>query len=163
MIKLDSCPAQTWDRLWCVYSPSQHRQRLQGFLDRSGESSNACSVEHSAPRAQLLSATEWRRCSQHGWAFSGFYFCKFAERISTYRSQGTIAVLCEPDRPPEHFSAVLFLMTALSFSTQPLTPALHQWQQTGGLPKSSSSVVSHTLHTEILNSHFSGTLSQFPL
>lgn len=122
----------SWDRyVWCVDSStaaslSHHRHCLQGFLDSPGQGSNACSVEHSVPRAQLPSPSEWSCCSQRGWAFSGFYFCKVAERISTYGSQGTIAVLCKPDRPPEHFSVVLFLITGLSFSTQPLTPALHQ-------------------------------------
>lgn len=132
MVTLDLCPAQSWDRhLWCVYSStaaslSHHRHCLWGFLDSPGEDSNACSVEHSAPRAKLPSPTEWSCCSHHGWAFSVFYFCKFAERISTYRSQGTIVVLCKPDRPPEHFSVILFLITGLTFSTQPLIPALHQ-------------------------------------
>lgn len=172
MVTLDLCPAQSWDRhLWCVYSStaaslSHHRHWLQGVLDSPGEDSNACSVERSVRGAKFPSPTEWSCCSQHGWAFSGFYFCKFAERISTYGSQGTIVVLCKPDRPPEHISVILFLITGLSFSTQPLTPALHQQQQTGAT-QNPWVVLCHIqacpLDTETLNSQFSGMLPQFPL
>lgn len=77
----------------------------EGLSGRAEEDSNACSVERSVARPRLPSSPEWRCCSQHGWAFSGFYFCKFAERISTYRSWGAVVMLCKPDRPPEHFSA----------------------------------------------------------
>lgn len=85
--------------------PSHTTALAEGLSGLAKEDSNACSVKRSVPRAELPSSTEWSCCSQHGWAFSGFYFCKFAERISTYRSLGAIVMLCKPDRPLEHFSA----------------------------------------------------------